>query len=520
MENIQQQSGFFKHREHEHRPAMEIRRSSALFYVLQSQTVSTELLLFNYWLHKRGVNGLTLFLTLRSAAGQTLYTDSSPLEFRGAKTVRISELLADAELPLELEGSIEVEIFSPINLVIPYPAIIVRYHGQGWHTTTHSYSRIMSESSGDSRERMETVLETSEGNWTIHPDRRLETFFVIHNGPRTTDAHNLRMTLTNNLGETLTSVLPGTTFSPHETRAFFPNKHMKVQNHLNGSPGCLEVNAQVTGVFPRMLCGHRHLDTGALSIDHSNFNYTGEAGLQDCLPTSEAGTKKPLGFVVPTLADTRWSCYTDFYPTYPDRHYRATLRVRTGDGRERECREISIGTEKCPGLLRVSVSDLVRKYATEGAVDFTITHASRVPNRFHMGIHYAYDGGIPAFLIDGPMPYTATGVRSRWFPVIEDRETTTYLFISNQIFDDANPIDVTYSISVHNDRADKPLTGRLSLRAGETLAKPLEDIVPGIVSFLREEPGWVYLQSNRPASSVLHYAMVKGLNSVATDHAF
>lgn len=520
METISRQSGFFKHREHEHQPSTDIRRSSALFYVLQSQTVSTELLLFNYWRHKRGIEGLTLSFTLRSAAGQTLYVDSSPLEFGGAKTLRISELLSSAKLPLALEGSIEVEVFSPVNLVIPYPAVIVRYHGQGWHSTTHSYSRILSESSGDSRERMEAVQETSEGNWTIHPDKRLETFFVIHNGPRATEAHNLRMTLTNSRGELLSTILPGTTFAPHETRAFSPNEHMNVQNHLKGSPGCLEVNAQVTGVFPRMLCGHRLLSTGALSIDHSNFNYTGEAGSKDCLPTGEAGTKKPLGFVVPTLADTRWSCYADFYPTYPDRHYRATLRVRTGDGRERECREIGIGAEECPGLLRIPVSDLVRKYAAEGAVDFTVTHASRVPNRFHMGIHYEYNGGIPAFLIDGPMPYAATGVRSRWFPAIENRETTTYLFISNQIFDTANPIDLTYAISVHNAQGNKPLTAKLLLRAGQTVAKPLEDIIPGIVSFLGEEPGWVYLHSDQPALTVLHYAMVKGQNSVATDHAF
>ncbi len=522
MDSSKQQNtieGFYKHREAEADPRA-VLRSSALFYVVQSAEVQTDILLFNYWLHKRGLSGLDLLVTLRDASGNTVCTEASVIDFRGAKTLRIEQLLHKASLPPPFEGSIEIEILSREDLTIPYPAVVIRYYGPNWHSTTHSYSRVLSELSGDRPDRMAAFQKTSEGNWTIHEDPGLESFFVIHNGPTAVPAHSLSMTLTNAHGELLKAEVADVSLMPYETRVFYPHRLMDVGGHLGGSPGCLEVQAVVCGVFPRMLSGSRRLSDGALVIDHSNFNYTGEAGGLDTLSTADSGTKKPLGFIVPTIADPNWQCFTDFYPTYPDRDYQATLRIRTADGEQSDKAEISIGSQKASGVIRVPVSDMVGKHGSVGAVDFTITHQTRVPTRFHMGIHYARKGGLPAHLIDGPMPYVAKGIRSRWFPVLLDSETTTYLFISNQIFDTAAPENVMYNVWAHNAHGDAPLTTEFQLLAGATMACPVEDIVAGLRGFMGEEPGWIFLQADRPTLSVVHYILQKGEDSLAVDHAF
>jgi len=269
-----------------------------------------------------------------------------------------------------------------------------------------------------------------------------------------------------------------------------------------------------------MLCGQVRIADGALSVDHSNFNYTGQAGSEDCLPTRAAGTKKPLGFVVPTLTGPDWCCWADFYPTYPDRDYRGTIVTRAANGREVARSDAIIGQSESPGIVRVPVSEFVAAYDQCGAVDFAITHPLRVPTRFHMGIHYRYRGGLPAFLIDGPMPYTATGVRSRWFPVIFDSDTRTLLLISNQIFDADSSSDLAYQVSVYNARGDQPLQDRFPLPAGATLATDVRELVPGLEDFLGGEAGWVYLRADKPALSVVHYVMLKGNDSLAVDHAF
>jgi len=520
MQKLETREGFFKHREHESQKAP-VLRSSAVFYVMQSRQVSTELLLFNYWLHKRGIENLTLILTLRDTAGSIVHRESEPLSFTGARTLTAAEILQRAGRPAQpFEGSLEMEVLSSVSLHIPYPAVVVRYHGAGWHTTAHSYSRILAESSGDSAERINAIQATCEGNWTIHPDPGLQTFFVVHNGPCAITSHDMHLALTNARGERLQATIPGVGYAAWETRRFIPDQYMDVAGHLAGEPGCLEVNTCVAGVFPRMLCGHIRAADGAVSVDHTNFNYTGPAGLEDCLPTSSAGSKKPLGFVVPTLADKDWSCWADFYPTYPDRDYRGIFVVRGADGSELARSSAVFGEGGRSGIIRIPVSDLVAAHQERGAVDFAITHAHRVPTRFHMGIHYQYRSGMPAFLIDGPMPYTATGIRSRWFPVIFDADTRTLLFISNQIFDSAAPIDLSYELLVHNSRGDKPLQQQFHLNAGETLTIDLRELVPGIAEFLAGEAGWVVLKADKPALSVVHYLMLKGSDSLAVDHAF
>jgi hypothetical protein len=269
-----------------------------------------------------------------------------------------------------------------------------------------------------------------------------------------------------------------------------------------------------------MLCGQVRSRDGAVSVDHSNFNYTGAGGSEDCLPTDKAGTKKPLGFVVPTLTGPDWSCWADFYPTYPDRDYHGSFAVRTADGGEAARSAGIIGQGEHPGLVRVPVSELISPHDRSGAVDFTITHALRVPTRFHMGIHYQFRGGMPAFLIDGPMPYTASGIRSRWFPVLFDSDTRTLIFMSNQVFDADAASDLSYEASVHNARGDKPIEAHFQIGAGATLATDLREVVPGIEDYLGGEAGWVFLKADKPALSVVHYIMLKGNDSLAVDHAF
>lgn len=520
MEKIESREGFFKHREHEMQKAS-ILRSSAVFYVLQSDEVSTEFLLFNYWLHKRGIKDLTLVLTLRDTGGSVVYRGSELLGFLGARTVTVAELLQHAgRLAGAFEGSLEIEVLSSVNLHIPYPAVVVRYHGAGWHSTAHSYSRFLAESSGDSSERINAVQVTCEGNWTVHSEPGIDTFFVVHNGPSPIAPHDLGLVLTNSRGERLKAEIDAISYNPWETRRFFPGRVMDVSRHLDGQPGCLEITTRVAGVFPRMLCGHVRASDGAMTVDHSNFNYTGPAGSEDCLPTSKAGTRKPLGFVVPTLADADWSCWADFYPTYPDRGYNGTFVVRAADGHEVQRNSGIIGETQHCGIVRVPISDLVAVHDRLGAVDFTISHPLRVPTRFHMGIHYRYRSGLPAFLIDGPMPYTASGIRSRWFPALFSTDTRTMLLISNQIFGIDDSSDLCYEMAAHNARGDKPLEERFQLAAGATLAADLRELMPGIAEFLGGETGWVVLKADKPALSVVHYMLIKGDDSLAVDHAF
>jgi hypothetical protein len=281
---------------------------------------------------------------------------------------------------------------------------------------THSYSRILSRDSGDTTERMETFQNTCEGNWTIHDDPGLESFFVVHNGPRAVPAHTATMTLINHLGEKLRVEIPNVTFAPFETRVYYPHRMADVSGHMKGLPGTIEVSFTVIGVFPRLMSGSRRLRDGAMAIDHSNFNYNGPGGHLDTLPVSDAGTKKPLGFIVPLFSDLSWNCFADVYPSYPGRNYEISAVGKDLRGNDLARKKVVVGAEENPGPHRINLAELARTADKAGAVDLTIKHATHIPKRFHIGIHYVRGGGMPAHSITGPEPYTFTGMRSFWFP--------------------------------------------------------------------------------------------------------
>jgi hypothetical protein len=522
---MKQIDGFFRHNEHERGVPAPIQRSSALFYVIETGDTHTDLLLFNYWLHKRRIDDLELQVTLRDAAGNHVSQTRSGIDFRGARTLRARELLDRCGRPGPFEGSIEIEILSPTNLFIPYPAIVVRYHGAGWHTTTHSYSRIFAQTSADSPERIEGVQKTVEGNWTVPGETDRETFFVVHNGPRTVPAHQMSITLVNAAGERREVSVPVVGYAPHETRRYNLARLVDYHAFLAGQPGTAEVSTLVAGVFPRMLCGTKRRNSSAFTADHSNFNYTGEGGRLDVCAVRDkpSATKKSLGFMIPTPVGDGWRCYADFYPTYPDGDYRITLGRHALDGSRQDGGEVLLADSRDAGpkkLMRLEVSHLLAGIGAEGALDLTIDHEVAVPTRLHMGIHYQLADGLPAFIIDGPMPYTFNGKSTRWFPVIHSDECTTHVMIANQVFDSANTASVGHKALLYNSFDEAPLEAQFTLGPGASRICQLDEIFAGAKEYLRGAEGWVYLKTDKPAFSVMHYVIKYGADSLAADHAF
>lgn len=513
--------GFFKHAELEGKAKRLITRASGLYWAKEDASFHTELLLFNYWLHKNHIEEpLRLEITLRTLDGREVARRSQAVDFKNAFTLRVRDELERAGKALPFEGSIELEIFSTRDLVVPYPAVIVRHSGPTWHSMTHTSPRVLSETSGDEPARILGAQATNEGNWTIPPPDRGDAFFIVNNGPLAVEPHELRLTLTNHAGLETRVVVPNVAYAPFETRIFWLRDHVDL-THLEGRPGCVSVQTVVRGVFPRMHCGTRGAD-GSITLDHSNFNYTGDAGLADTSAVAGAGSTKPLGFFVPAPTGDGWSSYLDIYPTYPERDYAVDLRGFDREGRALGELHLNIGGEGPKALRRVSLDELLRGAEGGGAVDVTVSHAERVPNRFHIGVHYEHRGGLPGYTIDGPFPYWFKGTQTRWLPIFASPSTDTHglVLIANQIFDAAAPRDVTFDVSFHSARTDEIRHAKIFVGAGKTVIERVEDLLPGAAEFLGDEAGWMMLKADVRNHSVVHYAILRGQSSVAVDHAF
>ena len=157
---------FFKHNE----PTLnvDINRSSSVFYFYESSSINTQIHFMNYWLEKRNNKDILLKITLRNMEGIIIYVSEKDIYEIGAHVIHLKDLISTLSKDKKCkEGSIELEFFSKHNLVMPYPALVVRYVGENWHTCAHSTQRNFSIDSGDTNQRINEPSIAEEGNITI-----------------------------------------------------------------------------------------------------------------------------------------------------------------------------------------------------------------------------------------------------------------------------------------------------------------------------------------------------------------
>ena len=150
-------------------------RSSAIFPMIKQPGVHSRILFMGYWILKRNIKEIAAVINLRSLEGKLL--SRSTLSIQEAKTYRI-------ELDKELEkagladqsifyGSLEIEFYSTVNLVFPYPATVVNYYGENFSTVVHTAQRIYNDFD-DMNNNSQTKVP--ESGFNIYADSEQEPF--------------------------------------------------------------------------------------------------------------------------------------------------------------------------------------------------------------------------------------------------------------------------------------------------------------------------------------------------------
>jgi len=284
----------------------------------------------NYWLEKRNNKDILLKITLRKMSGETISLQEKEIHKIGAHVIHLQNLLDTLPTEHRLnEGSIELEFFSKQNLVMPYPAIIIRYVGENWHTSAHTTQRNFSTDSADTEERINKPFLAEEGNITIHNNSDYEPFFIIHNGKDSLSQADLAVTVTSKSGKEITSDTIKLNWSPYQTRVFNLDDLIDFRSFLGGQIGALKVKFVITGIFPRIIAGQRSLSDGHWSIDHTNFAASEGPVLDDVFDVNPEKNFKNLVFNIPNNPNDGWKCFADIYPTFPEKKYSVDVGIHS-----------------------------------------------------------------------------------------------------------------------------------------------------------------------------------------------
>ena len=505
---------FYAHNNENERSARNITRSSAIFYFKNCEKVKTELHYLNYWSIKRGLTDVSRRVTFRDMAGIALLTLNDYVTSSGAQKVDVSALLSQNHINAE-DGSIEVEFFSESNLFIAYPAIVIRYVGDNWHTFAHSSQRILSPESGDDGS-LEAGI-SNEGNITIQAGKTVRPFVIIHNGPNPMAQKPIALKVTSHDGECLSFNTNAISWEPYQTRLIYLDDYINLENFLQGKFGTFNLIFHSNGIFPRLIGGCEK--NGAWSIDHTNFSDTSGPAALDVIPVSPTNPDKSLVFCLPNNVLKNWKCFTDIYPTFPKGE---TYEVQISSISNKNQRKV-LAIEKLEHKGSRSFKRIILQNSDlceNNTIELAFKNAQSLPRRFHIGVHYQIGDGLPGFLTDGPLPYTTAGIRTRWFPVFEIDKCENYLMMAHRALGDEHACDIEFDVELYNSFGDAALTSKIKLKKYSQICLPIEEIFQEAPKYLNNQPGWVYMISSGKQRSVVHYASKFGEKSIGVCHAF
>lgn len=247
------------------RDSKEYLRSSAIFYFYKSDKLKTIISFMNYWKVKRNIN-VKVKINVRTMKG--LLIKKRLLNFQKSNVINYD----GNDLEKNFEGSVEVEVFSNKNLVIPYAAIMAIYNSKKAMSMTHSYSRIYSKKEILDKDAISTGEEAC---WTIRDTKKIKSFCVFHNGDKICKKQKIKLEITNYLGNKIKKKFFLHELKPYETVKLYCSSHFKnLTNFLKKNPGSASISFKLSNSFTRMLIGNENIDLSEFQTTHSNFNYS------------------------------------------------------------------------------------------------------------------------------------------------------------------------------------------------------------------------------------------------------
>jgi hypothetical protein len=237
-------------------------RSSAIFYFKAGANFKTTISFMNYWSLKRGLE-VTVVASVRTMDGSLVSREE--LNFSKGMVINYSPALG------EFEGSVEIEVFSLKNLVIPYAAIMAIYESKNGISMVHSYGRTYSH---HEIEEGRTITVGEESCWTLRDAQDIRSFCVFHNGGKLQPAQTATLNVSTG-GKRYEAIVKLPELKPYSTVKLYPSDYINnLPELLNGRTGNASLKFKLSDSFTRMLVGNEAITGTDFQATHSNFNYS------------------------------------------------------------------------------------------------------------------------------------------------------------------------------------------------------------------------------------------------------
>lgn len=500
-------------------------RSSAIFPVIENAHVHSRVLFMGYWLLKRHIREIGMLVTLRSAAGEMLDRSYLRIDSPRAFNVDVPVILSRLNRPeANFTGSLELEIFSTVDLVFPYPAFVLNYYGDDFSTTVHSVGRIYN----DVEDMMANQeYEVREAGFDIHATNSRRPFVAFTNGPMINPAVEFEYEAVNSDNEKLSGTIAHGPAKPFETCFLdFAESIPGLSAFLAGERGTINIGHNLKGLFPRFVVGNKDINANSVSITHSYYDSSPVGDSKAYWKRSDSRFIDSA-IAIPVFAENGYSTQLVIYPIFSASEFSISLTYYRADGSVLGAYpEAAKVDEKRQQYQTLDLGALSRGVCPRGERPSTVRiecnwkNKDRIPTRVKFGLNVGKSDNLPSNICFAPQLANPNILLKKgtfkWSPMLNMGVSEVVLTNSCPLIDYRDPAVV--QLKFYREADDACLERTVTLPPfGSHRVSTAEDAE--LSRFLDGRTGWMTATSENPNIYGWYFDFAPS-GATAADHIF
>lgn len=506
-------------------------RSSAIFPVLHTAHYSSRVLFMGYWLLKRHIPEVQMLVTLRGQSGAILLRKSLLVTKPKAFALRVGTLLAETplgNLSGDFTGSLELEIFATRDLVYPYPAFVLNYHGDEFMASVHTTGRVYNDIE-DLQENEDKMVP--ECGFDILSGPAYSPFFAFVNGVYAYEEQVIGWTVVDEHDHATTGEFTLRDVKPYATYFVQLRDYIDLDAILHGEKGAIKLHHNFRGFFPRFVAGNFERQRHALSITHTYYDSSAVSDQGAYWENLDDRFHDSAVFAPLFLEESQYT-HLVFYPIYSPSAFDIDLEFYDAAGqlvgRVANWRHLQTTPDQ---FFTLDFNQVVEEHFTAEQVRQLrgvniIKHwpeRQHIPTRLKFGLNVGRRGqamDLPTNVCFNSQLANAKVLTKpgtfKWSPILDGDHSVVVILNGAPVKDYATPANLQLTFYREADGltltrpAQLPPFGqlRLDVQADAELA-----------DFLRNEPGWVTIQADNPFVTSWYFDF-NDSGAVGGDHAF
>jgi hypothetical protein len=481
-----------------YRPTM---RSSAVFPLLHKPNGLTSIYTFmGYWLRKRKIPLVTALVTVRNKNGEKVGLRSiEVVDVRSFQILSTDLVVNPSE---DFTGSVEIEIFSAVDMVFPYPAITFGLKGVNGLTFVHTCGRIYNDFDDLNANSEQSVSETG---FDLYIGKEYTPFFSFVNGPIAIVNEKVKLEYIDESDCPVTQILNIDNVPPYGLGWINLNQKLDVTSTKDMIKRCVKVKHNFKGFFPRFVAGNILRDFEDVSLTHSYYDTSSD--LSDTAIWKNPNAEEFEDGVIAIPFDVQFSSMElAVYPNFAKStvSLKFELYSRSGQFVTSKDSHISIGTND-DKLAYIDILEMFSDHKSstpQGMVRMVCLGQGAVPTRMKFGLNFhkpSSETNLPSNIcFNAGVPNEKILLKPgtfRWCTIFDACAQKVYLH--NTSFIKGGFKDAEVQVEVYRVSDAETLTWNVKLPYNGTI-DILEDKAEAINNFLQHEAGWVAFTCNSP----------------------